>query len=139
MLFIFALALLLPPPSPAPQVPLSARGWEQAVACGHSLRTMMEAEHGPNYKLFFMTSPYCRTRQTFVGIRQAFPDENFAGVQVGRHRHSVDGECGVWRGLTQVELCLAGAWSVANVSSAGLRKVKVAAANVRLQTPVPKP
>jgi broad specificity phosphatase PhoE len=64
------------------QVPLSARGWEQAVACGHSLRSMMEAEHGNNYKLFFMTSPYCRTRQTFVGIRQAFPDENFAGVQV---------------------------------------------------------
>jgi broad specificity phosphatase PhoE len=64
------------------QVALSARGWEQAVACGHSLRSMMEAEHGSNYKLFFMTSPYCRTRQTFVGIRQAFPDENFAGVQV---------------------------------------------------------
>lgn len=64
------------------QVPLSARGWEQAVACGNSLRGMMEAEHGPAYKLFFMTSPYCRTRQTFVGIRQAFPDANFAGVQV---------------------------------------------------------
>jgi phosphohistidine phosphatase SixA len=64
------------------QVPLSARGWEQAVACGNSLRVMMEAEHGPAYKLFFMTSPYCRTRQTFVGIRQAFPDANFAGVQV---------------------------------------------------------
>jgi hypothetical protein len=44
---------------------------------------MMESEHGSNYKLFFMTSPYCRTRQTFVGIRQAFPDVNFAGVQVG--------------------------------------------------------
>lgn len=26
---------------------------------------------------------HCRTRQTFVGVRQAFPDENFAGVQVG--------------------------------------------------------
>eukprot|EP00878_Enallax_costatus_P031236 GHUV01034139.1.p1 GENE.GHUV01034139.1~~GHUV01034139.1.p1 ORF type:complete len:122 (+),score=5.53 GHUV01034139.1:704-1069(+) len=24
---------------------------------------------------------HCRTRQTFVGVRQAFPDENFAGVQ----------------------------------------------------------
>jgi len=73
------------PPKPplTPQVPLSARGWEQAVACGNSLRAMMQAEHGANYKLFFMTSPYCRTRQTFVGIRQAFPDENFAGVQVG--------------------------------------------------------
>jgi hypothetical protein len=65
------------------QVPLSARGWEQAVACGDDIRTLMESEHGSSYKLFFMTSPYCRTRQTFVGVRQAFPDENFAGVQVG--------------------------------------------------------
>jgi phosphohistidine phosphatase SixA len=63
-------------------VPLSARGWEQAVACGDDIRGLMESEHGSSYKLFFMTSPYCRTRQTFVGVRQAFPDENFAGVQV---------------------------------------------------------
>jgi hypothetical protein len=28
-----------------------------------------------------MVSPYCRTRQTFVGMRQAFADEHFAGVQ----------------------------------------------------------
>jgi hypothetical protein len=48
---------------------------------------MMESEHGSNYKLFFMTSPYCRTRQTFVGIRQAFLDENFAGVQVSSSKH----------------------------------------------------
>lgn len=64
------------------QVPLSARGWEQAVTCGSEIRSLMEQEHGKNYKLFFMTSPYCRTRQTFVGVRQAFPDVNFAGVQV---------------------------------------------------------
>jgi hypothetical protein len=28
------------------QVPLSARGWEQAVACGDDIRGLMEAEHG---------------------------------------------------------------------------------------------
>eukprot|EP00878_Enallax_costatus_P033623 GHUV01037158.1.p1 GENE.GHUV01037158.1~~GHUV01037158.1.p1 ORF type:complete len:426 (+),score=116.31 GHUV01037158.1:331-1608(+) len=67
--------------TPDYEVPLSARGWEQAVACGNDLRKMLDAEHGKDYKLFFMTSPYCRTRQTFVGVRQAFPDENFAGVQ----------------------------------------------------------
>eukprot|EP00883_Tetradesmus_obliquus_P014502 jgi/Sobl393_1/7569/SZX72697.1 len=67
--------------TPDYEVPLSARGWEQAVACGDDIRGLMEAEHGAGYKLFFMTSPYCRTRQTFVGVRQAFPDENFAGVQ----------------------------------------------------------
>lgn len=42
------------------QVPLSARGWEQAVACGNEMRTLLEAEYGKDYKLFFMTSPYCR-------------------------------------------------------------------------------
>lgn len=74
------------------------------MACGNSLRGMMEAEHGPAYKLFFMTSPYCRTRQTFVGIRQAFPDANFAGVQVcvggrewvGWALRTSQGSC-VWR------------------------------------------
>eukprot|EP00775_Hariotina_reticulata_P012535 gene12535-12668_t len=67
--------------TPDYEVPLSASGWDQAVACGHSIQQLLTGEHGTNYKVFFMTSPYCRTRQTFVGIRQAFSDENFAGVQ----------------------------------------------------------
>jgi broad specificity phosphatase PhoE len=76
------------------QVPLSARGWEQAVACGEDIRVLMESEHGSSYKLFFMTSPYCRTRQTFVGVRQAFPDDCFAGVQVRRLKNAAH----VWLG-----------------------------------------
>eukprot|EP00877_Chromochloris_zofingiensis_P014179 jgi/Chrzof1/9014/Cz03g33010.t1 len=63
------------------QVPLTDLGWHQAVACGHQIREIMEAEYGQNYKLFYMTSPYCRSRQTYVGIRQAFHDRNFAGLQ----------------------------------------------------------
>lgn len=70
------------------QVPLTDLGWHQAVACGHQIREIMEAEYGQNYKLFYMTSPYCRSRQTYVGIRQAFHDRNFAGLQVQRCRHS---------------------------------------------------
>lgn len=34
-------------------------------------------------------SHMCRTRQTFVGVRQAFPDENFGGVQVSLRDHSI--------------------------------------------------
>jgi hypothetical protein len=68
---------------------------------------MMESEHGSNYKLFFMTSPYCRTRQTFVGIRQAFLDENFAGVQVSSSKHR-----GAGPGVVEQWTCLAGAGAV---------------------------
>jgi hypothetical protein len=39
----------------------------------------------PDYKLFFMMSPYCRSRQTFVAMRQAFKDRHVAGIQVGKH------------------------------------------------------
>ncbi len=42
---------------------------------------LLQAEYGDQYKLFFMCSPYCRTRQTFVAIRQAFEDRHFAGLQ----------------------------------------------------------
>jgi phosphohistidine phosphatase SixA len=64
------------------EVPLSAKGWDQACLAGAAIKAHMERDHGPEYKLFFMTSPYCRTRQTFVAMRGAFAEKNVAGVHV---------------------------------------------------------
>jgi hypothetical protein len=49
---------------PDARVPLTARGWQQAICAGDSLRREMDAlEGGRPYKLFFYTSPYLRSRQ----------------------------------------------------------------------------
>jgi broad specificity phosphatase PhoE len=60
---------------------LSERGLEQATQAGNDLRDALERRHGPGgYRVFFYVSPYCRTRQTFVAIRQAFEERCFAGL-----------------------------------------------------------
>lgn len=49
---------------PDARVPLTARGWQQAICAGDRLRAEMDAlEGGRPYKLFFYTSPYLRSRQ----------------------------------------------------------------------------
>ena len=49
---------------PDPRVPLTARGWQQAMLAGDRLKAQMDAAHGGKpYKLFFYTSPYLRSRQ----------------------------------------------------------------------------
>jgi broad specificity phosphatase PhoE len=67
---------------PDPRVPLTARGWQQAMSAGDRLRTYMDAANGGKpYKLFFYTSPYLRSRQTYEGLAQAFEPEQVQGVQ----------------------------------------------------------
>jgi broad specificity phosphatase PhoE len=67
--------------TPDYEVPLSAVGWGQAVEAGRGLRDGLERRHGPDgYRCFFYVSPYCRTRQTFVAIREAFEERAFAGL-----------------------------------------------------------
>ncbi|KAI8471238.1 MAG: histidine phosphatase superfamily [Monoraphidium minutum] len=68
--------------TPDYEIPLSAAGHQQAAACGAQIRGLLEAAYGPGtpYKLHFVTSPYTRSRQTFVGLRHAFLEEHIAGV-----------------------------------------------------------
>jgi hypothetical protein len=63
------------------EIPLSARGHQQAADCGESIRSLLDSAYGgAPYKLHFVTSPYTRSRQTFVGIRHAFTEAQVAGV-----------------------------------------------------------
>ncbi|KAL4428501.1 hypothetical protein ABPG75_002590 [Micractinium tetrahymenae] len=67
---------------PDPRVPLTARGWQQAMAAGDRLKASMEeANGGKPCKLFFYTSPYLRSRQTYEGLAMAFQPEQVQGVQ----------------------------------------------------------
>ncbi|GBF96971.1 phosphoglycerate mutase, partial [Raphidocelis subcapitata] len=67
--------------TPDYDIPLSSQGHEQAAACGRQIRSLLDAEYdGAPYKLHFITSPYTRSRQTFVGIRYAFEEAQVAGV-----------------------------------------------------------
>lgn len=68
--------------TPDYEIPLSARGHQQAQACGAQIRELLDTAYGPGtpYKLHFVTSPYTRSRQTFVGIRSAFSEPQVAGV-----------------------------------------------------------
>eukprot|EP00879_Flechtneria_rotunda_P020188 GHRR01021229.1.p1 GENE.GHRR01021229.1~~GHRR01021229.1.p1 ORF type:complete len:265 (+),score=70.87 GHRR01021229.1:883-1677(+) len=62
-----------------PQTPL---GWQQAHEAGHAIRRHMEAaKGGTNYQLYFYTSPYKRSLQTYEGIRDAFASSQVCGVQ----------------------------------------------------------
>jgi hypothetical protein len=46
------------------------------------VRRLLEEAYGPGtpYKLHFVTSPYTRSRQTYVGLRQAFQEAHIGGV-----------------------------------------------------------
>lgn len=65
---------------PDPKVPLTARGWEQAIEAGETIRQMVD-EGGQSHKVFFYTSPYLRSKQTYEGLIQAFEPEQLLGVQ----------------------------------------------------------
>lgn len=67
---------------PDPRVPLTARGWQQAMQAGDRLRAELDTVNcGKPYNLFFYTSPYLRSRQTYEGLAQAFQPEQVKGVQ----------------------------------------------------------
>lgn len=61
---------------PDPQVPLTQNGWKQALEAG-----MMMKKVASDTKLFFYTSPYLRSRQTYEGVSEAFGVSQVAGVQ----------------------------------------------------------
>lgn len=65
---------------PDPQVPLTPRGWRQAMNAGERIRELTRQD-GAGSRLFFYTSPYLRSRQTYEGVAQAFIPQQLAGVQ----------------------------------------------------------
>ena len=56
------------------------KGKQQALGAGQAIRAMMEADGNP-YNLFFYTSPYKRSRQTFEEIGKAIDPEAVIGAQ----------------------------------------------------------
>jgi hypothetical protein len=47
----------------------TARGKQQANDAGYKIRHTMERDSGNDYQLYFYTSPYKRSYQTYEGIR----------------------------------------------------------------------
>ena len=56
------------------------KGKQQALGAGHAIRAMMEQDGKP-YNLFFYTSPYKRSRQTFEEIGKAIDPASIIGAQ----------------------------------------------------------
>jgi broad specificity phosphatase PhoE len=65
---------------PDPRVPLTPRGWQQAMGAGDKIRAAVAGDDGPP-RLFFYTSPYLRSKQTYEGLAQAFDPGAIAGAQ----------------------------------------------------------
>jgi len=61
---------------PDPQVPLTSKGWRQALEAGNEIKDIVG-----DSKLFFYTSPYLRSKQTYDGVAEAFGPSRIAGVQ----------------------------------------------------------
>jgi broad specificity phosphatase PhoE len=63
-----------------PCVVQTERGKAQAREAGQKIRRLMEAEGSP-YNLFFYTSPYKRSKQTYEEVKRAFAPEQAVGMQ----------------------------------------------------------
>lgn len=61
---------------PDPQVPLTKKGWRQALDAGSMIKDIAS-----DTNLFFYTSPYLRSKQTYEGVAEAFGVSRIAGVQ----------------------------------------------------------
>jgi len=66
--------------TPDSQVPLTARGHDQAESTGRRLREMMDGDEN-DYNLFFYISPYRRSKETAIGIAKAFEGRKILGVR----------------------------------------------------------
>jgi len=66
---------------PDSQVPLTERGKRQARDAGAKIRAALERGGNRDYRLFFYTSPYKRSLQTYEQISSAFGQDHIMGVQ----------------------------------------------------------
>lgn len=62
------------------QVSLTLRGQQEATIMGQKLRSLLESRDGPDFKVFLMTSPYCRTLQTTDCLLRSFTDEQVGAL-----------------------------------------------------------
>ncbi|KAF5841488.1 histidine phosphatase superfamily [Dunaliella salina] len=67
--------------TPDSQVSLTELGRQQAREAGLKIKACLEAEGRGEERLFFYTSPYRRSLETYEHIAAAFPPENIIGVQ----------------------------------------------------------
>ena len=56
------------------------RGRVQAAGAGQAIKDIMDADGSP-YNLFFYTSPYKRSRQTYEEILKAIEPQHMMGAQ----------------------------------------------------------
>lgn len=66
---------------PDPRIGLTAKGWEDAEACGRRIRELILSDGADDWKVYFYVSPYKRTLETLRGIGKAFEHERIAGVR----------------------------------------------------------
>lgn len=67
--------------TPDSQIRLTSKGHAQASETGHHLRKLLDADELDAYELFFYISPYRRSKETALGIAQAFEPGTIAGVR----------------------------------------------------------
>uniref|UniRef100_A0A1D2AFU0 Broad-range acid phosphatase DET1 n=1 Tax=Auxenochlorella protothecoides TaxID=3075 RepID=A0A1D2AFU0_AUXPR len=65
---------------PDSRVPLTTYGWQQALTAGERVREVSSGDAHPP-RLFFYTSPYLRSKQTFEGVAAAFDPGQIMGAQ----------------------------------------------------------
>ncbi|CAA6669834.1 unnamed protein product [Spirodela intermedia] len=66
---------------PDPRISLTAKGWEDAEACGRRIHELILSDGADDWKVYFYVSPYKRTLETLRGIGKAFEHERIAGVR----------------------------------------------------------
>lgn len=66
---------------PDPRIGLTARGWQDAEACGVRIRDIVSGDGADDWKVYFYVSPYRRTLETLRGIGLAFKPSRIAGVR----------------------------------------------------------
>ncbi|KAG1360869.1 phosphoglycerate mutase-like protein AT74H [Cocos nucifera] len=66
---------------PDPRIGLTARGWQEAKACGVRIRDIVSGDGADDWKVYFYVSPYRRTLETLRGIGLAFKPSRIAGVR----------------------------------------------------------
>ncbi|KAJ0964302.1 hypothetical protein J5N97_029424 [Dioscorea zingiberensis] len=66
---------------PDPRIGLTAKGREDAEACGRRIRELVASDGADDWKVYFYVSPYQRTLETLRGVGRAFERSRIAGVR----------------------------------------------------------
>ncbi|KAH7692766.1 Histidine phosphatase superfamily clade-1 protein [Dioscorea alata] len=70
---------------PDPRIGLTAKGWDDAEACGRRIRELVsldgDNEGVDDWKVYFYVSPYRRTLETLQGVGRAFDRSRIVGVR----------------------------------------------------------